>query len=302
MINKYFFLLLRNSKFGKEAEYNKKKNLNSIFFYFILFIVFSIMLKTNYKILIIFLICLMLLVLYNQENRDINEISKKISKFINMKQDSSVKIQEKVIKNIIFDLGANKGDSALLFADPDFECKTKCHELKGICSKYNKKWLMYSFEANPVFNYRLDNVSKKVQRHGHTHYLYKESAAWTKNENITFYIGHHPNAWGSSAHNSNLKTKIVVKGYDISEIIDQYSIDDYIVVKIDIEGTEFSLFEHFLEQGTIKKIDYITIEFHNIYKNQTYADKIKFYETYLKSVNKSYSQWYLGHGPRKLGF
>ena len=73
--------------------------------------------------------------------------------------------------------------------------------------------------------------------------------------------------------------------YDISEIIDQYSIDDYIIVKMDIEGTEFPLFEHFLRQGTINKIDYVAMEFHDIYRNQTFGDKIKFYKTYLQTVN-----------------
>ncbi len=70
----------------------------------------------------------MLFVLHTQENRNINEISKKISKFINMKQDSSVKIKEKAIKFVIFDLGANKGDSALFFAELEFKYKTKCHD------------------------------------------------------------------------------------------------------------------------------------------------------------------------------
>ena len=158
---------------------------------------------------------------------------------------------------------------------------------------------MYSFEANPRYNQILDNVTKIVQKYGHTHYLYKQSAAWTKNENLTFYMDIGPLGWGSTAHkvNSHSQTELTVRAYDISEIIDQYSIDDFIVVKIDIEGTEFPLFEHFLRQGTIRKIDYIAMEFHDIYRNKTFGDKIKFYKTYLQTVNKPYSQWFLGHGP-----
>ena len=206
---------------------------------------------------------------------------------------------EKPQKNIIFDLGANIGDSALLFADPELKCND-CHELKGICTKDNKKWIIYSFEANPRYNQILDNVTQIIQKYGHTHYLFKQSAAWTKNENLTFYLDNGSDGWGTSAHKEFAKsqTKVVVKAYDISEIIDQYSIDDYIVVKIDIEGTEFPLFDHFLRQGTINKIDYITMEFHDIFKNETYGDKIKFYKNYLETANKQFSQWFLGHGPR----
>jgi hypothetical protein len=77
-----------------------------------------------------------------------------------------------------------------------------------------------------------------------------------KNENLTFYSDFGPLGWGTSAHKefAHSQTKLVVKGYDISELIDQYSKDDYIVVKVDIEGTEFPLFEHFLREGTINKI------------------------------------------------
>ena len=172
--------------------------------------------------------------------------------------------------------------------------------MKGICAKNNEKWAIYSFEANLKYNQILDFVSKKVQNYGHSHYLYKQSAAWMKNENVTFYMDiKSGSGWGSTAHevNAHSQTKNIVRGYYISEIIDQYSIDDYIIVKMDIEGTEFPLFEHFLRQGTIRKIDYIAMEFHDIYRNKTFSDKIKFYKTYLQTVNKLYSQWFLGHGP-----
>ena len=46
---------------------------------------------------------------------------------------------------------------------------------------------------------------------------------------------------------------------------------------------------------TIHKIDYIAIEFHDIYKNSTFYYKIKFYKTFLQTVAKPYSQWFMGH-------
>ena len=106
------------------------------------------------------------------------------SKYLNFIRD----IQKP--RNIIFDLGAHIGDSALFFADPSFVCDKPagCHELQGICTKNNKTWIMHSFEMNPEYNNHLDNVSKVIQSLGHTHFLYKETAAWIQNENLTFYI------------------------------------------------------------------------------------------------------------------
>ena len=100
--------------------------------------------------------------------------------------------------------------------------------------------------------------------------------------------------WGSSVHKQLAKSKktLITKSMDISELIDQYTMDDYIVVKVDLEGTEYPLFEHFLRKGTINKIDYIAMEFHDIPSNN---DRIQFFKRYLQTVNKNYSQWYLGH-------
>ena len=111
------------------------------------------------------------------------------------------------------------------------------------------------------------------------------------------------NYWGSSLHHehddvkkSNY-TKVYVKALDISKIIDKYSKDDYVILKIDIEGSEFALLEHLIERGTIFKIDYIAIEFHWIFKNDSIhlKDKLRFYKTLFKIYNITYSPWYLEH-------
>ncbi len=92
-------------------------------------------------------------------------------------------------------------------------------------------------------------------------------------------------------------TKINVKTVDISKIVDNYSIDDYVILKIDIEGSEFAILEHLIKQGTIFKVDYISIEFHWIFKNDSIhlKDKLKFYKTFFKIYNITYTPWYLEH-------
>ena len=77
-----------------------------------------------------------------------------------------------------------------------------------------------------------------------------------KNENLTFYVDTRQKGWGSSVHEkfAPFKTKIVAKGFDISEIIDQYSQEDYIVLKIDIEGMEYEVLRATKHLSKIKRI------------------------------------------------
>ena len=126
--------------------------------------------QNNRILIILFLFIALLMLLYLLFGRQEYKF--------NSGKSNVIDFFDKRIKNVIFDLGANIGDSALFFADPEFKCDN-CHELKGICTKDNKNWIMHSFEANPRYNDILDNVTKTVKKYGHTHYLYKQSAAWT---------------------------------------------------------------------------------------------------------------------------
>lgn len=53
-----------------------------------------------------------------------------------------------------------------------------------------------------------------------------------------------------------------VKCTDISEIINRYDPDDYILIKMDVEGAEFELVRKLLKDKTIEKVNDIYIEWH----------------------------------------
>ena len=82
-------------------------------------------------------------------------------------------------------------------------------------------------------------------------------------------------------------------------MIDQYSYDDYIIVKIDIEGTEYPLIEHLIRQGTIHKVDHLTVEFHDKDfggKPIGFQEKVGFYRTFMNIYGIKHSKWFLAHG------
>ena len=55
---------------------------------------------------------------------------------------------------------------------------------------------------------------------------------------------------------------MTVQSLDIARIIKQYSEKDIVVIKMDIEGSEYDLLQDFAKKDVFKLVDYIAIEFH----------------------------------------
>jgi len=67
---------------------------------------------------------------------------------------------------------------------------------------------------------------------------------------------------------------IKVESFDFSEWVKQFK-DDYLLVKMDIEGAEFPVLEKMLKDDTVSCIDKLLCEFHpNKATNYTTNDKI----------------------------
>ena len=213
---------------------------------------------------------------------------------------------KKEAKNVIFDLGANIGDSARFFVEPNFNGNDL--KLKGICSKENKKWEIHSFEANPDFNEQLEVTKKMVENFGHKHFLYKQTAAWVSDQTMIFYldtVNKERNFWGSSLHKEHIDAQrsgfknIEVKALDISSMLSKFTKEDFIVLKIDIEGSEYEILKHLIRQNTIFLVDIISVEFHDLrFENDTtsHKERVNFYLQFFKNFDIDFVDWYLGHG------
>ena len=175
-------------------------------------------------------------------------------------------------RHVFIDLGANTGDSIKYFINKNVYNPSNSHEyLKGYSARSNVTWEIYCVEANPYFNKSLEELENYCESLGHKFYLYAQSAAWIKNEKLTFYldtVNKGNNYWGSSLLEnhpdviSSNKTKTIVNGIDVADLLRKYKEDDEIVLKIDIEGTEYKLLKHLIEQEVLKLVDIIAIEFH----------------------------------------
>lgn len=205
----------------------------------------------------------------------------------------------KLKKRVFIDLGANIGDTVRYFID---DVATDTDELlRGYGAKDRKKWEIYAVEANPFFNKHLDELKEYTENLGHTIYVFKETAAWIEDKQLEFYldlINPERNYWGSSLNKnhpdvqkSNFE-KVIVNAIDISKILKYYSPNDEVIMKIDIEGTEYKLLLHLLKQDTLKLIDIIAIEFHPRLANDIpYKNLDEFFVQYLKIFDIKFIPW-----------
>ena len=215
------------------------------------------------------------------------------------------KMREKNLKkrNVFLDLGTNNGLSVKQFIDVPVIKKDDSY-LEGYGALDGKKWEIYAVEANPYFNGMLQNLKHYCEYLGHTVNLYTETAAWIRNEKLIFYldtVNTRYNFWGSSllkqhpdVVSSGFKN-VTVNGIDIAEILAKYSPDDEIVLKIDIEGSEYDLLLHLIKTGTLHLVDIIAVEFHHRFLSDnefSMVDLEIFFNDYFKFFKIKTVPWY----------
>lgn len=170
-------------------------------------------------------------------------------------------------KFVVFDLGANNGDSLSNFFGIG---ENKMYNQLNNEKINQVKWTVYAFEANPYFNGHLAKLGDTLGEHGHTVNMFSSTAAWTHNGTIEFYldtVNKYHNYWGSSIKKTHPdvvkdKSKITVKCVDIAGLVSQYSEDDFVFIKMDIEGAEYDVIHDFIKKRVLNKIDYMAIEYH----------------------------------------
>lgn len=148
------------------------------------------------------------------------------------------------MRKIYIDCGFHKGKKAVSFmkANPDFFC--------------------YGFEPNILMNnLNADNRLLLRDRLAYSNYTVYDSDGFLK-----LNIG-RGDMQGSSVYDgkSNLSSSFSeVECIDLSKFIfNNFSKEDYIVLKIDIEGAEYVVLPHLIRTGAMDYIDELIVEFHS---------------------------------------
>ena len=134
------------------------------------------------------------------------------------------------MKKIFIDCGANNGCSIDLFL-----------------KKYPKsnEFEIHSFEPNPKFSKSFDKYGGNVTLH--------KNVVFTQNVTIDFYLGRDLSSSIRKDKITGINYKnvpIKVDAIDLSEFIkNNFNIQDYIVLKMDIEGAEYDVLPHLINEG-----------------------------------------------------
>lgn len=163
------------------------------------------------------------------------------------------------MSNVFVDLGAYNGDSVEQFRN-----------WRKLAFPDKEVWDIYAFDPNPGFHDKWKTIQNP-----RTHFY--QQAAWIEDCEKDFAID-ETGLLGSTLMEGKRKVWeqgvfIKVECFDFSEWLAQYE-EDYVVVKMDIEGAEFLVLDKMIKDGTIQIADKLLVEFHpNKVKEYTTDDK-----------------------------
>jgi len=146
------------------------------------------------------------------------------------------------MKKIFLDCGANDG----------------CSVRKFISQHNPRDWTIFSFEANPDLAKYFPVANETLIN----------KAVWIYDGHIQFWKS---NKLGSSTliygkverYTTQHWTEVTVECIDFHEwLINHVKPEDYVILKMDIEGAEFEIVDHIINKGSIKLINEFYGEFH----------------------------------------
>ena len=161
------------------------------------------------------------------------------------------------MRKVFLDCGAHAGISVIKFRE-----------------EYPKsdEYEIISFECNPRFTETLQKMDGIV---------FHNKAAWIEDGIQNFYIGHAASSsliYGKTRGNLDFDNPIEVKSVDFSKwVMENFSKDDYIILKMDIEGAEYEVLPKMIDDGSIDYIDVVYAEFHGkkVHKEREDTKKIR---------------------------
>lgn len=186
------------------------------------------------------------------------------------------------MKKVFIDCGANKGQGLRQFVE---------------MFKIDSTWSVESYEPNSDCELE-KNISEFDFVKPYT------KAVWIHDGKISFSktISNQKSNYesvGSSVNGLNwYDTKyfdqetVEVECVDISRILNKYNDDDFIIVKLDIEGSEFEVVRKMINDESIKKIDELFIEWHTHHVHSETEETENELKKKIKSFGVKLHDWH----------
>ena len=177
-------------------------------------------------------------------------------------------------KFVFIDLGAKNGDTVDWFLNTYPERLRNC--------------VIYAFEANPQNKH---DMMRYKSMHPELDLRLINKAAWIDDNGVDFTLDKDlSNKQGGSMFHYNQPhlrdmPTIPIESMDFPLwILENVSSNDVVLLKMDIEGSEYKIIEKMFENGGIELVDTLVVEFHDRfmkYNSGYYIEKIKKYDIEL---------------------
>lgn len=187
-------------------------------------------------------------------------------------QKSTAKLlaEKREPKCIFIDLGAADGNTLEKFLSNGYGPVKNCP---------SSTWEAYLVEANPMFSEKLKALEKKYPGQVHA---FADTAAFTCEAQTSFFIDTDAshNHWGSSLNENapdalkSGKKKVTVPMINVVQLVaETVTPQDWVMLKIDIEGAEYNVLPCLSEWKEANLIDRMYLEEHWWFSSITEADK-----------------------------
>ncbi len=190
-------------------------------------------------------------------------------------------IKHHVSRNIYIDLGANNGDSITAFVDKVFTGSLANDGSSAVQGGWKtllsrpdgtaidpKSWNIIAFEANIGFTNKLQAIERNLTdgKYVSSIKIYNGTAISTSDGTIDFVwdskYGAFSGATTMKESFSAVGRTITVPKVDIVTLFrkEHITVDDFVVVKVDIEGAEYDLVRRIITSGIYRYIDKLAVE------------------------------------------
>lgn len=164
--------------------------------------------------------------------------------------------------------------------------------------KFDSSWEIYSFEANPItFQLSQSRIPEKFKT---LKLIHENKAVSNENGVVTVNcdfsdkigVGEGSNILENPPNKDLLYgicfswSQKAITSFDFSEFILQLTDPEYIAIKLDIEGAEFSVLSKIIKDEAYKRIDKIYIEFHERFFGSEIEKYIDLKNYFIKFLNE----------------
>ncbi|KAG2450928.1 hypothetical protein HYH02_004201 [Chlamydomonas schloesseri] len=195
-------------------------------------------------------------------------------------------------RNVYVDLGARGGESVRLFYETFPNAKA---------------FESFAFEADKKFT---QEPYMQIAKQFGVHVNFISAAAWvTDTDNLVFGVYDHASSLFKTSYNnlqgeegSGNKNVERIKGVDLGRFLkDTFTQDDFVIVKMDVELSEFPLILHLVKTGSIHNIDVLLLECHSheltSLDQEVTEDTCRSLMEYVSWFGVDIVRWNTGHIP-----